>query len=122
MVEDNVMNQFVAKQFFKKWNTEVLIANNSLEAIETLTQRNDIGLVLMDLQMPEMRGFEAAELIRSSNTPVKNSKIPIIAFSADAFLETRNKVLEAGMNDFVTKPFKPDELYQKVLKYVLKTH
>jgi LPS export ABC transporter protein LptC len=122
VVEDNVMNQFVAKQFFKKWNTEVLIANNGLEAIETLSQLDDIDLVLMDLQMPEMSGFEAAELIRSPNTPVKNRQVPIIALSADAFLETRNKVLEAGMNDFVTKPFKPDELYQKVLKYVLKTH
>ncbi len=122
VVEDNVMNQFVAKQFFKKWNTEVLIANNGLEAIETLSQRDDIDLVLMDLQMPEMSGFEAAQLVRSPNTPVKNREVPIIALSADAFLETRNKVLEAGMNDFVTKPFKPDELYQKVLKYVLKTH
>jgi PAS domain S-box-containing protein len=122
VVEDNVMNQFVAKQFFKKWNTEVLIANNGLEAIETLSQRDDIDLVLMDLQMPEMSGFEAAELIRSPNTPVKNRQVPIIALSADAFLETRNKVLEAGMNDFVTKPFKPDELYQKVLKYVLKAN
>lgn len=122
VVEDNVMNQFVAKQFFKKWNTEVLIANNGLEAIEILSKQDDINLVLMDLQMPEMSGFEAAQLIRSPNTPVKNSHIPIIALSADAFLETRNKVLEAGMNDFVTKPFKPDELYQKVLKYVLKTN
>lgn len=122
IVEDNVMNQFVAKQFFKKWNTEVLIANNGLEAIEILSLRADIDLVLMDLQMPEMSGFEAAELIRSQNTPVKNREIPIIALSADAFLETRNKVIEAGMNDFVTKPFKPDELYQKVLKYILKTN
>lgn len=120
VVEDNVMNQFVAKQFFKKWNTEVVIANNGVEAIDILTNRNDFDLVLMDLQMPEMSGFQAAEIIRSPNTPVKNGQIPIIALSADAFLETRKKVIEAGMNDFVTKPFKPDELYQKVLKYVVK--
>ena len=121
VVEDNVMNQFVAKQFFKKWNTEIIIANNGVEAIALLSENIDFDLVLMDLQMPEMSGFEAAELIRSNNSPVLNSDIPIIALSADAFLETRKKVIEAGMNDFVTKPFKPDELYQKVLKYVIKS-
>lgn len=120
VVEDNVMNQFVAKQFFKKWNTEIIIANNGVEAVELLSEIVDFDLVLMDLQMPEMSGFEAAELIRSNNSPVLNSDIPIIALSADAFLETRKKVIEAGMNDFVTKPFKPEELYQKVLKYVIK--
>jgi hypothetical protein len=114
------MNQFVAKQFFKKWNTEIVIANNGVEAVELLSEIVDFDLVLMDLQMPEMSGFEAAELIRSNNSPVLNSDIPIIALSADAFLETRKKVIEAGMNDFVTKPFKPEELYQKVLKYVIK--
>jgi len=119
VVEDNVMNQFVAKQFFKKWNTDVVIANNGVEAIELLKVRNDFDLILMDLQMPEMSGFQATEIIRSHNSPVKNRYIPIIALSADAFLETRKKVIEAGMNDFVTKPFKPEELYQKVLKYIL---
>lgn len=117
VVEDNVMNQFVAKQFFKRWNTDIEIANNGLEAINILAQRDDFNLVLMDLQMPEMSGFQAAEIIRSENTSVKNGGIPIIALSADAFMETRKKVIEAGMNDFVTKPFKPEELYQKILKY-----
>lgn len=118
VVEDNVMNQFVAKQFFKRWNTDVVIANNGVEAIEILSTRDDFSLVLMDLQMPEMSGFQAAEMIRAPNTTVKNSDIPIIALSADAFSETRKKVIEANMNDFVTKPFNPEELYQKVLKYV----
>lgn len=120
VVEDNVMNQFVAKQFFKKWKTEITIANNGVEAIAFLSERSDFDLVLMDLQMPEMSGFEATELIRSNNSTVLNSEIPIIALSADAFLETRKKVIEAGMNDFVTKPFIPEELYQKVLKYAIK--
>lgn len=119
LVEDNLMNQFVAKQFFKKWNNEVAIANNGAEAIKILSERSDFDLVLMDLQMPEMSGFQAAEIIRAEKSMVKNSAIPIIALSADAFLETRRKVLEAGMNDFVTKPFKPEELYQKIIKYTL---
>lgn len=120
LVEDNLMNQFVAKQFFKKWNNELIIANHGAEAITILRERDDIDLVLMDLQMPEMSGFQAAEIIRGQNSVVKNSAIPIIALSADAFLETRRRVIEAGMNDYVTKPFKPDELYSKIVKYTQK--
>ncbi len=117
LVEDNIMNQFVAKQFFKKWNNELLIANNGEEAIQILKERADLDLVLMDLQMPEMSGFQAAEIIRGNKTAVLNSNIPIIALSADAFIETRRKVIEAGMDDYVTKPFKPEELYSKIIKH-----
>jgi PAS domain S-box-containing protein len=120
LVEDNLMNQFVAKQFFKKWNNELIIANHGAEAITVLRERDDIDLVLMDLQMPEMSGFQAAEIIRGQNSVVKNPSVPIIALSADAFLETRRRVIEAGMNDYVTKPFKPDELYSKIVKYTQK--
>jgi CheY-like chemotaxis protein len=117
LVEDNTMNQYVAKQFFKKWNNDVLVANNGAEAITYLEQHDDIDIVLMDLQMPEMSGFQAAEIIRADYGKIRNTSIPIIALSADAFIETRRKVLEAGMNDFVTKPFKPEELYHKIMKY-----
>lgn len=120
LVEDNLMNQFVAKQFFKKWKNELIIANHGAEAISILIERNDIDVVLMDLQMPEMSGFQAAEIIRDQNSAVKNTNIPIIALSADAFLETRRKVIEAGMNDYVTKPFNPEELYSKIVKYTNK--
>ncbi len=117
LVEDNTMNQYVAKQFFKKWNNDVLVANNGAEAIIYLEEHDDIDIVLMDLQMPEISGFQAAEIIRADHGKIKNTNIPIIALSADAFIETRRKVLEAGMNDFVTKPFKPEELYHKIMKY-----
>jgi PAS domain S-box-containing protein len=117
LVEDNIMNQFVAKQFFKKWKNNLIIAHSGEEAINLLIERNDINLVLMDLQMPEMSGFEAASIIRGFDTKVKNPDIPIIALSADAFLDTRRKVIEAGMNDYVTKPFNAEELYNKVIKY-----
>jgi CheY-like chemotaxis protein len=120
LVEDNLMNQFVAKQFFKKWKNELLIANHGAEAISMLIEKEDIDLVLMDLQMPEMSGFQAAEIIRGNNSAVKNPNIPIIALSADAFLETRRKVIEAGMNDYVTKPFNPEELYSKIIKFTYK--
>ena len=117
LVEDNIMNQFVSKQFFKKWKNNLIIAHSGEEAINLLIERNDINLVLMDLQMPEMSGFEAASIIRGFDTKVKNPDIPIIALSADAFLDTRRKVIEAGMNDYVTKPFNAEELYNKVIKY-----
>jgi len=116
LVEDNIMNQMVAKQFFKKWKNEVALASNGREAIDMLKEQS-FDLVLMDLQMPEMSGFQAAEIIRAEHSEVKNPNIPIIALSADAFMETRKKVIEAGMNDFVTKPFNPEELYQKVVHY-----
>jgi CheY-like chemotaxis protein len=120
LVEDNTLNQMVAKQFFKKWNNNITIANNGAEAIKILSEQNTFDIVLMDLQMPEMSGYEAAQIIRSSDSTVLNHNIPIIALSADAFLETRQKVLEIGMNDFVTKPFKPDELYNKITQYLQK--
>jgi CheY-like chemotaxis protein len=120
LVEDNLMNQFVAKQFFKKWENELIIASHGKEALAILKERNDIDLVLLDLQMPEMSGFEVAAAIRTYDSEVKNPSIPIIALSADAFLETRRKVIESGMNDYVTKPFKSEELFNKVLKYTQK--
>ncbi len=120
LVEDNQMNQFVAKQFFKKWKNKLTIANHSAEAISILIERNDIDIVVMDLQMPEMNGFQAAEIISGYNSAVTNTNIPISALSADAFLETRRKVIEAGLNDYVTKPFNPEELYGKIIKYTNK--
>lgn len=64
--------------------------------------------------------FQAAKIIREYNSTVKNTNIPFIALSADAFLETRRKVIEAGMIDYVTKPFNPEELYGKIIKYTNK--
>lgn len=118
VAEDNLMNQFVAKQILSKWNADITIAVNGKEAIEKLSAET-FNIVLMDLQMPEMSGYEATAFIRSKNTTVLNPTIPIIALTADAFAETKRKVLEAGMNDFVTKPFNQEELYVKIIKHLL---
>lgn len=118
VVEDNLMNQFVAKQILSKWNAEITIADNGKIAVEKLST-TIFDIVLMDLQMPEMSGYEATAFIRSKNTTVLNPTIPIIALTADAFAETKRKVLEAGMNDFVTKPFNQEELYVKIIKHLL---
>ncbi len=118
IAEDNVMNQFVVKQILLLWNAAYDIAANGLEAVELL-KKNHYHLVLMDLQMPEMSGYDATNYIRSKNTDVLNPAIPIIALTADAFMETKRKVLEGGMNDFISKPFTQEELYTKITKHML---
>jgi PAS domain S-box-containing protein len=117
LVEDNSMNQFLATQILKKWNAEVHLAETGTEAL-TMLKNNSFDLVLMDLQMPEMSGYEATTYIREGNNGIRNTKIPIIALTADAFEETKTRVLQTGMNDFITKPFKQDELFTKIVKHL----
>lgn len=119
LVEDNIMNQFVANQVLELWNIKVDFAMNGLEATDLLKE-NDYALVLMDLQMPVMSGYEATEFIRDKTNRLRNPEIPIIALTADAFPETKKKVLEAGMNDFVTKPLEQTDLYSKIKLHALK--
>ena len=119
VVEDNKINQFVVKQIISKWNANIEIVSNGREAIDMLME-NDFDIVLMDLQMPELTGFDATKMIRSENSKVKNSAIPIIALTADAFIETKREVLQAGMDDFVTKPINQEDLFAKIVKYTSK--
>lgn len=112
LVEDNKMNQFVAKQILQRWHAEVFLADNGQEALELMLQ-NEFDLVFMDLQMPIMGGFEAAANIRNGVTGERNKYIPIIALTADAFQETKLKVVESGMNGFISKPIDQDDFYSK---------
>ncbi len=116
VVEDNTINQFVVTSFLRHWGMEADIANNGQEAIAFL-EKKEVDLVLLDLQMPVMGGIEACKLIRGGKTQIKNINIPIIALSADAFEESKNKVLECGMNDFATKPIVQKDLLEKLIKY-----
>jgi len=115
VVEDNKMNQFVAKQILQRWKAEVSLAENGEIALNLL-ENADFDLVFMDLQMPIMGGFETTALLRSGERASRNQHIPIMALTADAFFETRQKVASCGMNDFVTKPFDQDELYEKIIR------
>lgn len=119
LVEDNIINQFVANQVLELWNIKVDFANNGLEAVDKL-KINDYALVLMDLQMPVMSGYEATSFIRDKTNRLRNPEIPIIALTADAFPETKKKVMESGMNDFVTKPLEQTDLYNKIKQHALK--
>lgn len=118
LAEDNKMNQFFAKQLFAKWNINVDVADNGLIAVDLL-KKNDYDIVLLDLQMPEMNGFQVVEIIRDSSSDVINHNIPVIALTADISPDTKNKVNSSGMNDFVLKPFEQNELYSKISKFIL---
>ena len=112
LVEDNKMNQFVAKQILQRWHATVTLADHGQAAIDLLLE-NDYDLVFMDLQMPIMGGFEATAQIRSGKAGEHNKHIPIVALSADAFQETKLRVVESGMNGFITKPLDQDDFYSK---------
>jgi len=116
VVEDQRINQMVIKQILNKWNNPHEIVSNGQEAIDILGEK-DFDLVCMDLQMPVCDGFEATHKIRNKLVKVRNHNIPIIALSADALPETRQKVLDAGMNDYITKPPDLEELYKKIIQF-----
>jgi PAS domain S-box-containing protein len=113
LVEDNKMNQFVAVQILKKWGLNVETAEHGIEAIEK-AESESFDFILMDLQMPEMDGYQATELIRKGKTKVSDKNIPIIAVSADAFEQTKERALGLGMNAFVSKPISQNDLYKTI--------
>jgi CheY-like chemotaxis protein len=112
LVEDNLINQKVASYSLIKQGAVVEIANNGKEAIIML-EKKKYDIILMDIQMPEMDGFETTQYIRNS---IKESinKTPIIAMTASALVSERVKCLASGMNDYISKPFRPKELYEKI--------
>lgn len=116
LAEDNVVNQKVMTRFLERWEVEMKVVNNGKEALDAI-QKCNFDVVLMDLQMPEMDGYEATEKIRKLDDPYKR-KVPIIALTAAALKEVREHVYAAGMNDFVTKPFNPADLEQKLAQIV----
>lgn len=115
LVEDNAMNIMVAKKIFDKWRCKISVAEDGYIAMEKAT-RNDYDLILMDLQMPGIDGFETTRKLRKLSEHY--STMPIIALSAAAPQEVKEKVLQAGMNELVTKPFNPKELYNLIKKYL----
>jgi two-component system sensor histidine kinase/response regulator len=111
VVDDNAMNLLIASKFLTKWQARVHEALNGQIAVN-MVNNNKYDLIIMDLQMPVMDGFEATEVIKKAHP-----QLPIIALTADAMPETYAKALAAGMNDYLTKPFIPSVLFDKVSKY-----
>jgi len=111
VVDDNKMNILIASRFLNKWNITIDEANNGLIATK-MVESNVYDLIIMDLQMPVMDGFEATKIIKQTHPD-----IPVIALTADAMPETFEKARECGMDDYLTKPFMPEILFEKVSKY-----
>ena len=116
LVEDNPFNQLIATKFLQKWKLEVDSAENGKIALKKL-DTNSYDLILMDIQMPEMNGIETTKFIRSHENTLLQ-KIPIIALTAAAMENDKEKLLLDGMNDYVSKPFNPNDLYKKIAQYV----
>jgi signal transduction histidine kinase/ActR/RegA family two-component response regulator len=116
VAEDNMINTMLMKKFFSKWAIKASFAENGKIAVE-MVQQGNFDVVLMDLQMPVMNGFEAATQIRKLDDKHR-AGIPIVALTASALTDIRERVFDAGMNDYLSKPFKPEELKEKVLTLV----
>lgn len=113
VVEDNLINQKILVAFLRKRGYQVDVAADGAEAVQRLAEKR-YGIVLMDLQMPVLDGFEATRLIRSLP---EIADIPIVAVSAHALNGERQRCLEAGMNGYLAKPVDPAQLYEWVERY-----
>jgi CheY-like chemotaxis protein len=117
LAEDNLVNQMVAKKILEKLGYFVDVANNGQEAVTALSTTT-YALVLMDCQMPLMDGYKATEAIRGEASGVLNPQVPIVAMTANAMKGDKEKCLAAGMNDYLPKPVKPDQLNSMLKKWL----
>ncbi|RAJ01644.1 PAS domain S-box-containing protein [Chitinophaga skermanii] len=112
VAEDNLINQKAMLHLLKRAEVEVLMANNGLEAI-ALVQQHHVDCILMDIQMPTLDGYAAAEQIRQLGY-----KLPIIAVTASAIRGERERCIQAGMNDYLSKPFSESQLFSIIQHYL----
>ena len=111
IAEDNPINMMIASKFLDKWDVNHSKAKNGLEAV-SLFGEHEFDVILMDLEMPEMDGYCALNEIRRTN-----ADIPAIAFTASVFENMREKLAACGFNDYIRKPFKPEDLHFKLAKF-----
>lgn len=116
IVDDNRVNQRVAALTLKKWNAKISVADDAKSAIEQL-KKSTFHIILMDIAMPEMDGIEATQFIRNE-LPAPICNTPIIAMTASALIGEEEKCIEAGMNDYISKPFNPNDLFNKIIRLV----
>lgn len=115
VVEDNVINQIVMEGLLKTFGHEPVLVDNGRDAV-SLTKSNAFDLILMDLHMPEMDGYETTREIREAEG---SPRTPIIAVTADALSGTKERCIEAGMDGYVTKPVDPDRLVSEILRVTI---
>jgi PAS domain S-box-containing protein len=112
LAEDHPVNQRLARKILEKWGHTVVVAGNGRKALEAIA-RNKFDLVIMDVQMPEMNGLEAARLIRAQEKPGE-ARLPIVAMTAHAMKGDREQCLAAGMDAYITKPINPELLFRAI--------
>ena len=115
-MEDYALNVLVATTFLSEFGYTYEVAINGQDALDKIRE-GSYALVLMDVQMHGMNGLEATMVIRRMEKG-KASRLPIVGMTAHALLGDRERCLEAGMDDYITKPFNPDHLREKIRKYV----
>ena len=108
LVDDNLINLMVGKQILERSKLKVEVAHDGLTALKK-TKEQDFDIILMDIQMPIMDGYAATKEIRKFN-----STIPILALSANVFMEIKDKIDDCGMNGFIFKPFSPESLLNQI--------
>jgi len=118
VVEDNLVNQKIVSKYLAKWEASYDIAENGRVAVDKALKKK-YDLILMDLHMPEMSGYEATEKIRAEKDKYYQ-ELPIIALTASVFLEDREKIFNYGMSGFITKPFNPTELFWAISPFLKK--
>ncbi|MEO1021640.1 MAG: response regulator [Bacteroidota bacterium] len=111
VVDDHKVNFDIAEEILQTWGATVLYAENGKKAVESITE-NEVDLILMDMQMPVMDGIEATRNIRQLDSPL--SDVPIIAMTAAALPEEREKCLQSGMNGYISKPYNPSILFETI--------
>ncbi len=109
VVEDDAINRFYVKSLLEKMGYKVETAENGEEALKVLGEK-DFSFVIMDVQMPVLDGIETVKAIREEKEGVKNPEVPVIALTAHAFEEEREKIMASGMDAYLSKPFHVKDL------------
>lgn len=115
VAEDHDINRFIIEKILKEWDTKVDFAITGTEAVQLATQKQ-YDIILMDIEMPDMNGYRATELIRTS-LPAPANSIPIIAMTGHAMMGEKEKCLAVGMNEYLSKPFKTEVLQSMIMKF-----
>ena len=118
LVEDNILNQKVVSFNLKKYNYAVTTVRNGIEAMEAV-KNEDFNLILMDIMLPGMNGYEiTGEIRKLEKERGTEKKVPIIAITANTLDNDREKCIQAGMNDYLSKPFTAEQLINKIKMFL----
>ena len=118
LVEDNLLNQKIVLYNLQKHNYSIIAVTNGQEALNSVLNE-EFDLILMDIMLPEMNGFEITEKIRQmENENNVVNKVPIIAITANTLDNDREKCFNAGMNEYLSKPFTANQLLEKIEKFI----